>query len=145
MIYFDVSYIVRLYFEDKGWDSVRGLAAQSPIGCSLHGQLETAAAFHRKLREGAVTGAQYVHIMKQFDLDSREGAYRWIPVSPSIVARAKTVYQKLPGGVFLRASDALHLACASLNQFHEIYSNDGHLLAAANHFSLSGIDVIKER
>lgn len=145
MIYFDVSYIVRLYFEDKGWEAVRVLAAQSQICCSLHGQLETVAAFHRKLREGAVNAAQYVHILKQFDLDSLQGAYRWMPVSPSIIARARTVYGRLPRGVFLRASDALHLACASLNQIHDIYSNDGHLLAAANHFSLNGIDVIEGR
>jgi predicted nucleic acid-binding protein len=145
MIYFDVSYIVRLYFEDPGWETVRALAAQSPIACSLHGQLETAAAFHRKLREGAVTASQYGHVLKQFELDCKEEAYRWMPVSPALAARAKTVYENLPRTVFLRASDALHLACASENRFREIYSNDDHLLAAAGYFALKGVDIIEEK
>jgi predicted nucleic acid-binding protein len=143
MIYFDVSYIVRLYFEDPGWEQVRALAAQAHVSCSIHGQLETVAAFHRKLREGAVTAPQYGHVLKQFGLDCREGAYRWAPVSPSLVKRATSVYEKLPRTVFLRASDSLHLACASENGFREIYSNDRHLLAAAPYFSVKGVDVIE--
>jgi predicted nucleic acid-binding protein len=142
MIYFDVSYIVRFYFEDPGWEKVRAVAAQAPIACGLHGHVETVAAIHRKLREGAVTPTQYRHVLNQFALDCDEGAYRWLPLSPAVVARAKTSYESLERTVFLRASDALHLACASENQFREIYSNDGHLLLAAHHFGLTGTNII---
>src|SRR5438067_588469 len=101
MIYFDVSYIVRLYFEDPGWDKVRSLAAQAPIACSLHGQTETIAAMHRKFREAALSPSQYRHVLNQFEVDCGEEAYRWMPVSPAVVARAKASYEKLPRTVFL--------------------------------------------
>ena len=142
MIYLDTAYIARLYFEDPGWEEVRALAAQAPVGCCIHGYGETVAVMHRKFREGALTAAEYRQTLEQFLGDCREDAYSWLPLSETVNARMKGVYEKLPRSVFLRASDALHLACAAENQLAEIYSNDGHLLTAAAHFGLRGIDVI---
>jgi predicted nucleic acid-binding protein len=143
MIYLDVSYIVRLYVEDPGWEAVRTLAGQAPVACSLHGQAEVIAALHRKFREGVFTASVFRQILDQFDLDCVNDAYRWLPLSPKVIARVRESYGTLPPSVFLRASDALHLASASENRFLEIYSNDQQLLRGAQNFALKGIDIIQ--
>ena len=54
MIYFDTSYLVRLYYRDPGADAVRALAVTGHLACAAHGQAEMMADFHRKLQEGAI-------------------------------------------------------------------------------------------
>jgi predicted nucleic acid-binding protein len=142
MIYFDVSYIARLYFDDNGWPAVRALAAESALACSWHGYAETIAVIHRKFREGILSKAQYGHVLEQFQLDCEQRAYSWLPLSPVIQARLKKAYGALPPTVFLRASDAIHLACAKENHFREVYSNDQRLLAAATYFGIRGENII---
>jgi predicted nucleic acid-binding protein len=142
MIYFDASYVARVYLEDAGWETVRELAARNPVVCCIHGQAEVIAAFHRKLREGLFSPVQYKQVLEQFGVDCGEDAYRWLPLSPAVTARLTKVFRSVPRTVFLRSADALHLACAAENNFQEIYSNDQRLLAAASHFGLRGLNVI---
>ncbi len=39
---------------------------------------------------------------------------------------------------------ALHLACAEEHGFQELYTNDSHMLKAARHFHLTGVNVLGE-
>ena len=144
MIYLDTSYLVRLFYEDTGFATVRELAATDHVACAVHGQAEILAAFHRKLREGAVTPKSYQALLDQFEADRKAGAFHWLPAGPEVLERIGAVYAGLPRTVYLRGADALHLATAAANSFKAIYSNDGHLLAAASHFKLKGLNPIAD-
>jgi predicted nucleic acid-binding protein len=142
VIYFDTSYLVRLYFEDPGWQQVRELGAQDHIACCLLGRAEALAAFHRKLREGVLAYRHMLALLEQFEMECEAEAFQWLPLSEVVLARLHKTYMRLPKSVHLRAGDAVHLACAAENGFREIYSNDQQLLASAHNFGLRGQNVI---
>jgi len=142
MIYFDASYLVRLYYSDRGFEEVRHLASTDNLACGQHGQAEVIAAFHRKYREGGLTLTAYRSLLQQFADDIQADAFTWLPLSPAILERVHAKFETLPVKNFLRASDVLHLAVATENGFRQLYSNDRNLLAAASHFGVRGVNVI---
>lgn len=142
MIYFDTSYLVRLYFDDPGADRVRALAATDHIACAALGQAEMMAAFHRKLREGTIKPAAYAALIGQVEAHIEAGAFHWLAQDGDVLTRIRDVYRKLSASVFLRGADAVHLGTAAEGGFGAVYSNDAHLLAAARHFGIEGRNVI---
>jgi len=142
VIYFYTSYLVRLYYADPGADAVRSLAATDNIACAAHGQVEMIAAFHRKLREGAIKPAAYAALLGQLRAHDEAGAFQWLAQGSEIFARIARVYAKLPPTVYLRAADAIHLATAAEAGFKVVYSNYTHLLVAAKQFDIGGKNVI---
>jgi predicted nucleic acid-binding protein len=104
--------------------------------------VEVISAFHRKLRERAISARLYGIALQEFLNETSGGAFSWLPLSERVFERAALVYARLPATIFLRAADALHLSTASENGFREIHSNDAKLLSAAPHFGLRGLNVI---
>jgi predicted nucleic acid-binding protein len=126
--------LVRLYFDDAGAERVRALAATDHVACAALGQAEMMAAFHRKLREGAIRPAAYAALVGQVEAHIEAGAFHWLALDGEVLARVRWVYRKLPASVYLRGADAIHLGTAAEAGFRVVYSNDAHLLAAARHF-----------
>ena len=142
MIYLDASYIVKCYLRETGSGEVLRLVQKSAgRTCALHGRLEFYSAVHRRLRENHLSVREAAAVWKQFESDERAGLWHWLPVTETVTRRGCNGFEKLDADVFLRASDALHLACAAENQFSEIYSGDQVLLQAAPHFGLKGVNV----
>ena len=123
-------------------DAVCALAATDHVACAAHGQAEMIAAFHRKLREGAIRPSAYAALLGQVQAHIEAGAFRWLSQDEEVFSRIRKVYQKLPASVFLRAADAIHLATAAESGIRVVYSNDALLLAAAQYFDIRGKNII---
>ncbi len=143
MIYFDATYFGRLYVDEHGSPEVRELARKAgEVASSVIGLAEVPSIFHRKLREGAISVEDHRALARQFDRDTENGVWSWLPVTTGLLSQVRLEFAALPPTVYLRAADALHLLCAREAGFSEIYTNDRHMLAAAPHFGLQGINVI---
>ena len=142
MIYLDTNYIVKCYLRETGSAEVLKLVQNSTGRSSaLHGRAEFYSAVHRRVREKHLSARDAASVWKQFETDERAGLWHWLAITKNVVRLACNTFEKLDNAVFLRASDALHLACAVENQFIEIYSGDRILLQAAPCFGLKGITV----
>ena len=143
MLYFDTAYIAKCYLNEPGAGRVRQQAYSSAdlASCEL-ARVEFYAAVHRHLREGILTADEAREAIEDFILDEADGIWNWIPITSTLLDLACEQINLLPPNVYLRTVDAIHLTCASSNGFQTIYSNDRHLLAAAPHFGLTGINVI---
>ena len=137
MSYFDSSYIAKFYLDEPESDAVRRLAESlGQVRCAVIGQVEVAAVFHRKLREGAFDGSAFREVMAQFNDDCNQGLWTWLPLTSALAAKTAAAFARLPRPVLLRSADALHLSCAHEHGLPEIYTNDRHMSAAARHFRL---------
>ena len=137
MSYFDSSYIAKFYLDEPESEAVRGLAESlGQVRCAVIGQVEVAAVFHRKLREGAFDAATFREVMAQFTDDCGQELWTWLPLTTALAAKTVAAFTRLPRPVFLRSADALHLSCAHEHGLPEIYTNDRHMTAAARYFRL---------
>jgi len=141
--YYDTSYLLKLQCFETGSDEVLVHAGTVEVlYCSLHGRAEFVSACHRKVREGQATLEQFRAMLAQTHADNAAGALQWLPVTQSLMERVESVLSSAPSNIFLRAADAIHLACAAEHGFTDVFSNDRHLLAAAPLFGLRGVNVI---
>jgi predicted nucleic acid-binding protein len=143
MTYFDTSYLAKCYLGEPGADKVRALAAAVPaIACCRIGEVELTSVFHRHLREGKISEAEFPVVVEQHLSDLADGIWTWLSVTPELLAESARFFHTLKPSVFLRAADAIHLTCARSNGFREVYSNDRHMLAACEAFGLVGRNIL---
>ncbi len=144
MIYLDTSYLLKLYVFEQGSGEVAAwLTGKSGLLCARHGRLELVAAFKRHQRENRLDARGFRQAMTRLETDEASRLIEWLPVGNALIDTACEKVATIPAAIYLRAGDALHLAAAASAGLKEIYSHDRHLLAAAPHFGLKGIDVIK--
>jgi predicted nucleic acid-binding protein len=144
MIFFDTTYLARLYLDDPGADHVRALVGPQPVASSWHAQAELLCTFHRAFREGRLDEAGHQAQREQFAADQAAALFQWLPVGESTLRLLDRRLAAAPSTLFLRAADALHLACAAEHGFTEVYSNDRHFLLAASYFGLQGRNVLRD-
>lgn len=145
-LYFDSSYLFRLYSTEPGSAEVQALAGRGQsITTAWHGRAELASILLRKRREASLADHAIEEIRYQINDDREDGCIVFLGYTEQIALRLETVLKKAPRSAFLRAADALHLACAAENGFKEVYSNDRHFLLAAPLFGMKGVNVISSR
>ena len=121
MIYFDAAYIAKCYLNEPGADRVRHVAygADGLGSCEL-ARLEFASIVKRHLREHHVTRREATAILKDFAEDEQDGVWHWFGLTSALIDKARDAVLHLPGHVFVRAGDALHLACAQEQGFADV-------------------------
>jgi predicted nucleic acid-binding protein len=145
VIYFDAAYIAKCYLNEPGAERVRELArhADGLASCEI-ARVELASILKRHLREGHLTRREASATLKEFEGDERDGVWQWFGVTSDLVEQTRQQVSALPSSVFVRSIDALHLTCAADHGFREVYTNDRHMLQAAEHFRVAGINVLDE-
>ena len=103
---------------------------------------EVSAAFHRKLREGAVEHDVFEALMGQFEQDLENGLWSLAGPSEDLFRQVHAFFATLDPAVLVRSLDALHLVTARTAGFARLYSNDRHLLGACAHAGLEGINPV---
>jgi len=140
MILCDTSAAAKFYVTEKESSAIRQLfEAEEQIGLCELARPEMMAVFHRLLREGKWTQADFSLAVRQFSKDDINGFWTWLPLDRAIIDAAAKIYTTLPDTVFLRASDCLHLMTALHHNFDEIYTYDSHQAKAATVLGIKAV------
>lgn len=139
--YFDSALIAKFYLNEPGRENVRRTARQAgKVVTSGVAVAEVTAAFHRKLREGAVDRTVFRALMGQFQHDVQGRLWTLIAPTEALMEEVQGLFLRLDKSVYLRSLDALHLVTARAEHFDCVYSNDRHVLMACPSLAMTGID-----
>ena len=141
MIFGDTSAVAKLYVPEAESAAVRRLfEAEDGVGVSDLVRVELMGVFHRRLREGRWSPADFQTAVRQFNQDDLGGFWTWLPLDGRILAAAAHTYTTLPGTVFLRSADCLHLVTALHHNFAEIHTYDHQQARAASALGLKPVN-----
>jgi len=146
MIFCDTSTVAKLYVPEPESEAVRQrLEAEDEVCVSELARTELMAIFHRRLREGRWSQADFSVAVRQFSRDDLGGFWTWLPLDGMIATAAANTYATLPATVFLRSADCLHLITALHHNFAEIHTHDRYQTAASAALGLTPICIQSER
>lgn len=138
-MYFDTSYIAKFYFNEAESTRVRELVRKADIiHSSFWAWAEFHAVLHRRVRELAITRSDARTLASRFSEHVESGLWRLSPVTGTLLRRASSLMLAAPHDLFIRTGDAVHLATAQESGEHEVWTNDRHMLDAAEYFGLRG-------
>lgn len=121
MILCDTSTAAKLYVPERETAPVRHLLeAQDEVCASELARVELMGVFHRRLREGKWSRADFLAVVRQFSHDDIGGFWTRLPLTAALVEAAATIYATLPETVFLRSADCQHLVTAVHYNFGEL-------------------------
>ena len=141
-LYFDTAYIAKCYLNEPDGAAVRRMARRaSGLYSSMLTIAELACVFQRQIREGTIEASLAAEWRAIFLDDVRNGVWNLLLLSERLIYRVESCVSGLPASVFLRTGDAIHLVTAREAGFAELWTNDRHLLRAAEHFGIRGRSV----
>ena len=141
-MYFDTSYIAKFYFNEPESSRVRELVRKEHgIYSSVWAFAEFHAVLHHRVRESAFPHRDAGDLASRFSEHIEDGLWTLIPVTEALLRRTSALMLSAPRDLFLRTADAVHLTTAQELGERDVWTNDRHMLAAANYFRLAGRSV----
>jgi len=137
-MYLDSAYIAKFYVNESDSRAVRELIGGADSLVSSHGRWAKLVAYSTGLcgRTSSLSASSGSCWMRFFVMRAKTSDILAGDVTNA--SKGRSACASAPAGVYLRAGDAVHLAAAMGAEEHEIWTNDRHLLRAAEHFGLSG-------
>ncbi|MGH9761208.1 MAG: type II toxin-antitoxin system VapC family toxin [Blastocatellia bacterium] len=110
-----------MLFEWPNAEIVRQFAYQvdSLVSCEI-ARVELFSVGHRHQRENNITSDEARQVLKDLEQDEQDGVWEWLPLNPALIRSVCDSIINLPNTAFLRAVDAIHLACAREHGLTEI-------------------------
>ena len=142
MIFCDTSTVAKLYVPERESSVVRQqLEGEDEVCVSELARPELMGVFHRRLREGKWTRDDFLAAVRQFSTDDISAFWTWLPLDSAIIEAAAKIYTTLPGSVFLRSADCLHLITALHYSFNTVHTHDKHQTVAAPALGLNTVAI----
>lgn len=133
--------MAKFYLNEPGREAVRAVARRAgAVVTSGIAVAEVSAAFHRKLRAGAIESRVFRALQQQFTHDIEQGLWTRVGPSEALLEEVQALFTRLDSSVCVRSLDALHLVTAKSEGFARLYSNDRHVLGACASVGLVGVD-----